>query len=239
MLYQFYRSKVLFIGLLLLALGSTAGAVVVFGVFWATFVILYDMLVIGWVIWNWGLEVVFKPTDPRTSQIMLEAACLAPGETVYDLGAGDGRLLIMAARRYGAKGFGVEIDPLRFWVARLSIGIFGMQHRIKMVRADIRDIDLSPADVVFMYLSIDLNSELRSKFSKELTENARVVSYVYPIVGWEPVEVLPSVQPGENVYLYHSHSWIPIRQSIEDIDLSEQCPMAPILPLQVGRALRY
>lgn len=217
MVYQFHRSGVLFVSLLFLAVASAACAGLVFGTFWAFLVAVYDSLVIAWVVWNWGLEVVFKPTDSKTAQIMLEAARVGPGDTVYDLGAGDGRLLIMAARRYGARGFGVEIDPLRFWVSSLSIHIFRMQRRIEMVRADIRDIDLSPADVVLMYLSLELNSELRPKFSRELKDTTRVVSYVYPVVGWEPVEVLPSAQPGENIYLYRSNSWIPMRQPIEDL----------------------
>ncbi len=204
MVYQFHRSRVLFVSLLLMAVASVASAGLVFGAFWAYLVAVYDSLVIAWVVWNWGLEVVFKPTDSKTAQIMLEAARVGPGDTVYDLGAGDGRLLIMAARRYGADCVGVEIDPLRFCVARLSVRLFGVQNRVRIVRANIRDIDLSSADVVLMYLSLELNSELRSKFSKELKDDSRVVSYVYPIVGWEPLELLASAQPGEKVYLYQS-----------------------------------
>lgn len=204
MVYQFHRSRVLFVSLLFLAVASAACAGLVFGTLWAFLVAVYDSLVIAWVVWNWGLEVVFKPTDSKTAQIMLEAARVGPGDTVYDLGAGDGRLLIMAARRYGAKCVGVEIDPLRFCVARLSVRLFGVQNRVRIVRANIRDVDLSPADVVLMYLSLELNYELRSKFSKELKDDSRVVSYVYPIVGWEPLDLLASAQPGENIYLYQS-----------------------------------
>ena len=215
MIYQFHRSRALFAGLLLLAAGSAGAAAVFFGIFWASVVALYQILVIGWVIWNWGLEVVFKPTDRETARIMFEAARIEPGEMVYDLGGGDGRLLIMAARRYGARGLGVEIDPLRYWVARLLIFLFGMQSRVKMLRGDLRDMDVSPADVVLMYLSLDVNADLRSKFSSELKEKARIVSYVYPIVGWEPVAVLPSAQHGESIYLYHSRSWMPAMGTLQ------------------------
>ena len=207
MAYQFRRSSVLFAGLLLLVTASVGGAALAYGLFAASLVALYDVTVIAWVVWNWGLEVVFKPTDLKTARIMLEAARTAPGEMVCDLGAGDGRLLVMAARRYGVSGLGVEIDPLRCWAARLLIRVFGLHHKVRIWQGNLRDIDISAADVVLMYLSLDVNADLRNKLSCELKEQARVVSYVYPVVGWEPVEVLPSAQAGENIYLYHSHSW--------------------------------
>jgi predicted RNA methylase len=118
---------------------------------------------------------------------MLDAAKLKPGETLYDLGSGDGRVLIMAAQRFGAKAVGVEISSKEAQTSSERIKDLKLDKLCRVVEGDVLQTDLSEADVVTMYFLTTSNDLLRPNLEKYLKAGARVVSHDYPIRGWVPV----------------------------------------------------
>jgi SAM-dependent methyltransferase len=134
---------------------------------------------------------------------MLELASIKPGETLYDLGCGDGRVLIAAVEKYKANAVGVEIDPKVAARARSWIAKAGVENQARVIQGDLLKVDLTGADVVVIYLERQLNEELRPRLEKFLKPGARVVSHDYPIAGWKPTKVDRSVGPNPHViYLY-------------------------------------
>lgn len=117
---------------------------------------------------------------------MLELADPKPGETVYDLGSGDGRILITAVQRYRAKAVGVEISDGLAKSTTERIQRLGLQNDARVINGDFLKVDLSPADIVTMYLATDANEMLRPHLEQELKPGARVVSHDYAIPGWKP-----------------------------------------------------
>ncbi|MBV9158508.1 MAG: class I SAM-dependent methyltransferase [Acidobacteriaceae bacterium] len=123
---------------------------------------------------------------------MLEMASLKPGETLYDLGCGDGRILIAAAQRYRVKAVGIEISNDLARTAAEKVKKAGLENAIKVVHGDFMQTDLSGANVVTLYLATTANDTLRPNLEHYLRPNTRVVSYDYPIPGWKPVETAES-----------------------------------------------
>lgn len=124
---------------------------------------------------------------------MLAMANLKPGETLYDLGCGDGRILIAAAERYKARGVGIEISEGLARTAAEKVKKAGLQGEIKVVHGDFMQTDLSAANVVTLYLATTANDMLRPNLERYLRPSTRVVSYDYPIPGWKPVETAESL----------------------------------------------
>src|SRR5438270_1552713 len=118
---------------------------------------------------------------------MLELAALKPGETLYDLGAGDGRIIIKAAQQYGVKAVGIEMNDKLVKSANDAIARLGLQNRAKVVQGDLLQADLAPADVVVIFLQPASNEELRPKLEKYLKPGSRVLSYSFAVPGWKPV----------------------------------------------------
>jgi SAM-dependent methyltransferase len=136
---------------------------------------------------------------------MLQMAHLKSGETLYDLGCGDGRILIAAAQRYKVKAVGIEISEHLARTATERVKKAGLQDEVKVVRGDFMHTDLSGADVVTLYLATTANESLRPNLERYLRPNTRVVSYDYPIPGWKPVDTSESEgRHGANhtIYLY-------------------------------------
>ena len=121
---------------------------------------------------------------------MLEAAHVKPGETVYDLGSGDGRILITAVQKYGARAVGIEIDPDMVEKSRRRIHALGLDDRITVEHASALRADLSPADVVTLYFLTATNERLKPNLEKCLRAGTRVVSNQFPIHGWKATEAV-------------------------------------------------
>ncbi len=131
----------------------------------------------------------WSPTSMRRVRAMLEMAKLAPGETLYDLGAGDGRIIITAAREFGARAVGIEIDPLRAALCNWRVFLGRLGDRVRVERANFFDVNLRDADVVTFFLSQGAADKLKDKFSAELRPGARIVSHRRPLPGWRPAAV--------------------------------------------------
>ncbi len=131
----------------------------------------------------------YVPTEPKTVDKMLRLANVKKGDILYDLGSGDGRI-VMAAAIMGASSYGVEIDPLKVLYSRFMIRLFGLKKNAKIIRGDFYKVDLSKADVVSLFLLHETNQNLKSKLKKELRPGTRVVSYAFKFEGWKPYKVL-------------------------------------------------
>lgn len=135
---------------------------------------------------------------------MLEVSGLKPGETLFDLGCGDGRIVATAAKEFGAKAVGVELSPTLAKRAREAVESLGLQQQVKIIEGDMMGVDLSGADVVALYLLTEANEQLRPKLEKELKPGARVVSLEFRIKGWKParVEKMEAHRHPYTIYLY-------------------------------------
>ena len=120
---------------------------------------------------------------------MLTLAELKPGETLYDLGSGDGRAVLMAVKEFGAKAVGIELREDLTKRALGAIYEFGLEKNAQILQNDMFDIDLSPADVVFLYLTTSANEKIKPKLEIELRSRARIVSHDYEILGWNPTKI--------------------------------------------------
>jgi protein-L-isoaspartate O-methyltransferase len=134
---------------------------------------------------------------------MLELADLRPGEKLYDLGSGDGRILVTAVVRFKAKAVGVEISDDLVASTNDRIHRLGLDNDARVIHGNFLDTDLSPADVVTLYLATDANELLRPNLEKYLRNGARVVSHDYRVPGWKPklVDKDPE-RHGHIIYLY-------------------------------------
>lgn len=135
---------------------------------------------------------------------MLELADLKPGETLYDLGSGDGRILITAVVRFRAKAVGVEISDQLVDSTNDRIRRLGLDNDAHVIHGNFLNVDLSQADVVTLYLATDANEMLRPNLEKYLKKGARVVSHEYAVPGWKPklVDRDPERHGSHTIYLY-------------------------------------
>jgi competence ComEA-like helix-hairpin-helix protein len=124
-------------------------------------------------------DVLYVPTPQPVVEAMLELAGVKAGDVVYDLGSGDGRIVITAAKKYGARGVGIDIDPLLVKTATANAAAAGVSDRVRFVSGNIFSADVSEATVVTLYLLQSLNERLRPKLVRELRAGARVVSHVF------------------------------------------------------------
>jgi tRNA G37 N-methylase Trm5 len=131
----------------------------------------------------------FVTTPQEVVDRMLEVAQMSPGDLLYDLGSGDGRIVITAAKRYGAKSVGFEIDPALVTLSRRNIREAGVEHLAEIREEDIRNVDLSAASVVTMYLYPSANLRLRVAIRRQLKAGSRVVSHNSNMGDWKPDRV--------------------------------------------------
>ena len=134
------------------------------------------------------VDIHYVPTPEPVVDAMLEMAEIEPGDVLYDLGSGDGRIPITAAQRYGIRAVGIEIDPALLRRARSNAEAAGVAHLVEFREADLFDTDFSDADVVALYLGDMLNLRLRPVLLDQLDPGSRVVSHDFNMGDWVPDE---------------------------------------------------
>ncbi|UCE23005.1 MAG: methyltransferase domain-containing protein [Candidatus Aminicenantes bacterium] len=149
----------------------------------------------------------FVPTPMAVVEKMLEMAEVDRNDILYDLGCGDGRIVILAATKYGARGIGIDIDPQRIKEANAAAKKAGVEKMVEFRLGDVTKVDFSKATVITLYLLEESNELLRPLFDKLLKPGIMVVSHNYPIPGWERKEISFTslrAEDGEehDVYLY-------------------------------------
>ena len=149
------------------------------------------------------LDVPYVPTPENVVAKMLEMANVKRNDIVYDLGSGDGRIVITAAQKYGASGVGYDLDPKRIKEASENARTAGVTDRVRFVQQDLFEADLSQATVVTLYLLPDINLKLLPKLLKELKPGTRIVSHNYHFGDWDPIKTETLNSPtGEHVVFY-------------------------------------
>lgn len=136
-------------------------------------------------VWTDG-EVPFVRSTPEVIDRMLELARVKPGDVVYDIGSGDGAIIIRAAKKYGVRGVGIEIDADLVATARNNAFREKVEHLVEFRAQDAFTVDISPATVVTLYMLPEFNAKLRPILDRQLKPGSRVVSHDYPIQGWVP-----------------------------------------------------
>jgi SAM-dependent methyltransferase len=149
-----------------------------------------------------NLDVPFVPTNQPTVEAMLRVANVGPNDYVIDLGSGDGRILITAARLRGARGFGVDLDPRRVKEATENAKVAGVADRVQFFQRNLFDTKISEASVLTMYLLPRVNLELRPRLLAELKPGTRVVSHDFDMGDWEPDLKLSVRGTGSQVYFW-------------------------------------
>jgi precorrin-6B methylase 2 len=134
-------------------------------------------------------DVVFVPTPQEAVEKMLEAAEIKKGDLLYDLGCGDGRIVVTAAKKYGVKAIGIDIDPQRVAESRENVRTNGVGELVTIKQGDIFQEDISSANVVTLYLLPSLNVKLIPQLEK-LKAGSRIVSYQFDMAGMKPKEVI-------------------------------------------------
>lgn len=148
------------------------------------------------------------PTPQSVVDQMLTIAQVKSGEVVYDLGCGDGRIVIAAAQKFKAHAVGIEIRRDIFESTQAKVAAMGLSDQVKIVQGNALRYDLSPADVVTLYLLTSSNERLKPVLLKYLKPSARVVSHDFEIVGWKPLSVSKMNVEGRphTIYLYRIDS---------------------------------
>ena len=135
-------------------------------------------------------DVIFVPTPPDVVDAMLKLAKVTSRDVVYDLGSGDGRIPIAAAKMYGARGVGIDIDPERVREATANAKAAGVADKVSFVSADFFTADISQATVVTLYLLPSLNAKLAGKLMTDLKPGTRIVSHAFDMGDWKPQQTM-------------------------------------------------
>jgi cyclopropane fatty-acyl-phospholipid synthase-like methyltransferase len=156
-------------------------------------------------------EIPFVPTPVEVIDRMLELAEVKPGDVVYDLGSGDGRIVIRAAKKYGVRAVGIEMDQLLLEKARKDAKAEGVENLVEFRAEDALTADISPATVVTLYMLPWFNEAMKPNFKKMLKPGARIVAHDFGIEGWEPdkTEKLPKIEimPGGRRHQHIIYLW--------------------------------
>jgi ubiquinone/menaquinone biosynthesis C-methylase UbiE len=143
----------------------------------------------------------FVQTPLEVAKKMLDLSQIRSGEVLYDLGCGDGRLIILAAKETGARATGVELREDLIERARTEIKRLNLETKVNVIQGNFFDISISDADVVTLYLTSSANERLRPKLEAELKQGARVVSHDFKVPGWKPSAVYNELL-GHTIYYY-------------------------------------
>ena len=145
-------------------------------------------------------DTFFGTTRQSVVEGMLRLAKVTPDDVVYDLGSGDGRIVVIAAQKYGAKAVGIELDPKLIALSRQIAADSGVASQTTFIEGDFFKADISAATVVTLYLSASVNLDLEPKLKQELRKGTRIVSHQFPIGRWTPTETRQV--DGANVFLW-------------------------------------
>ena len=145
-------------------------------------------------------DIFFAPTRQTVVEGMLRLARVTPDDVVYDLGSGDGRIVVIAAQKFGARGVGIELDPKLVALSRELAAESVVGDRVAFVEGDLFTTNISPATVVTLYLSESLNLDLEPKLRYELRKGSRIVSHQFRMGRWQPDET--RVVEGEELFLW-------------------------------------
>jgi precorrin-6B methylase 2 len=143
------------------------------------------LILASWVLWTQAIGAGWWPTPTKAVRRMLELAELKEDDILYDLGSGDGRIVIEGARRYGARAVGIEADPLRVAVSRLIVRLKGVHGLVTIVRGNFFTENIDEASVVALFLTQKTNRRLRQRLL-ELWDGTRIVTYNWTLEGWTP-----------------------------------------------------
>lgn len=154
----------------------------------------------GFSVLAFAQDVVYVPTQQKVVDAMLKLADVKKSDIVYDLGCGDGRMVITAAKTYGTKGKGIDIDPQRIKEANENSQNAGVTDKVEFVQGNLFEADVREASVVTLYLLESLNLKLRPKLLEQLKPGSRVVSNTFSMGDWVPDKV-ESVE-GYTIYLW-------------------------------------
>lgn len=156
------------------------------------------LLILGWILWPIFIGAIYVPTPKKYVEKMLELADLHESDVLYDIGSGDGRIILEAAEKLGVSAVGIEADPLRVLWSKLKIARSKNRDKIKVKWGNFYNVDLRNATVVTVFQGETVNSKLKEKFERELKPGTRIVSYTYQFYGWKMERKHPNAQ----VYLY-------------------------------------
>jgi len=145
-------------------------------------------------------DVIYVPTPQEVVDAMLKVAKVGKNDVLYDLGSGDGRIVVTAAKLYGTRGTGVDIDPQRISEARENAKKEGVTDKVTFIQGDLFEQKISDATVVTLYLLPSLNLKLRPKLWKELKPGTRIVSHAFDMGDWKPEQELDV--NGRKVYFW-------------------------------------
>jgi hypothetical protein len=165
------------------------------------YLLILAVVFIGYVVWKyWALLIGagYDPTPMEKVYKMLDLAEVGAADIVYDLGSGDGRIVIAAAKRYGARAHGIEADPIRFLFSWCMVLLSGQKERICVHFGNFHKKHIADATVVTLFLYRSANEKLKHKFETELEPGTRIVSYVWQFEGWDTAVCLPE----DRIYLY-------------------------------------
>jgi ubiquinone/menaquinone biosynthesis C-methylase UbiE len=143
----------------------------------------------------------FVQTPLEVAKKMLDLSQVKPGEILYDLGCGDGRLIILAAKDMGANSTGIELREDLVERARTEIKRFNLEDKVKVIQGNFFDVNISDANIITLYLTSSANERLRPKLEAELKAGTRVVSHDFKVPGWKPVGVYNELL-GHTIYTY-------------------------------------
>lgn len=145
-------------------------------------------------------DVIYVPTRDTVVDAMLKLADVTANDVVYDLGSGDGRIVIAAAKKYGARGVGIDIDPERISESNENAINAGVTDKVKFIEADLFESNFSEASVVTLYLLGRLNEKLKPMLMAQLKPGTRIVSHAFDMGDWEPEET--QAVDGTTIYLW-------------------------------------
>ena len=156
------------------------------------------IIFVVWIAWSGLFGAPWLPTPKKRVRAMLEFAEVNSDDTLYDLGSGDGRIIVMAAKEFGATSVGIELDPIRLMWSRFSIRRHELREKVQAIRANFFKVSVSDATIVTLYQGHEINKKIRDKLADELKPGARVISYRFILDGWTPTKSSEE----ESIYLY-------------------------------------